>query len=58
MQTQHNIWELVMGEVKQHGAQQDDQSVLLRRVLQEQEFLTQSLKTDAASEFGHHPPQL
>jgi serine phosphatase RsbU (regulator of sigma subunit) len=26
------IWELVMGEVKQHGAQQDDQSLLLLRV--------------------------
>ena len=23
------IWELVMGEVRQHGAQQDDQSLLL-----------------------------
>jgi len=28
------IWELVMGEVKQHGTQQDDQSLLLLRVLQ------------------------
>jgi phosphoserine phosphatase RsbU/P len=28
------IWELVMGEVKQHGAQQDDQSLLLLRVRQ------------------------
>jgi serine phosphatase RsbU (regulator of sigma subunit) len=27
------IWELVMGEVKQHGVQQDDQSLLLLRVL-------------------------
>jgi serine phosphatase RsbU (regulator of sigma subunit) len=26
------IWESVMGEVKQHGAQQDDQSLLLLRV--------------------------
>ena len=26
------IWELVMGEVKQHGVQQDDQSLLLLRV--------------------------
>jgi serine phosphatase RsbU (regulator of sigma subunit) len=26
------IWELVMGEVRQHGAQQDDQSLLLLRV--------------------------
>ena len=26
------IWELVMGEVKQHGLQQDDQSLLLLRV--------------------------
>jgi hypothetical protein len=26
------IWELIMGEVKQHGAQQDDQSLLLLRV--------------------------
>jgi len=26
------IWELVMGQVKQHGAQQDDQSLLLLRV--------------------------
>ena len=43
------IWELVMGEVRQHGTQQDDQSLLLLRVRQPQEFLTQSLKTDAAS---------
>jgi serine phosphatase RsbU (regulator of sigma subunit) len=28
------IWELVMGEVRQHGAQQDDQSLLLLRVRQ------------------------
>lgn len=28
------IWELVMGEVKQHGVQQDDQSLLLLRVSQ------------------------
>jgi len=28
------IWELVMGEVNQHGVQQDDQSLLLLRVLQ------------------------
>lgn len=28
------IWALVMGEVRQHGAQQDDQSLLLLRVLQ------------------------
>jgi len=28
------IWELVMGEVKQHGPQQDDQSLLLLRVRQ------------------------
>jgi serine phosphatase RsbU (regulator of sigma subunit) len=28
------IWELVMGEVKQHGVQQDDQSLLLVRVRQ------------------------
>jgi sigma-B regulation protein RsbU (phosphoserine phosphatase) len=28
------IWELVMGEVKQHGVQQDDQSLLLLRVRQ------------------------
>jgi len=28
------IWELVMGEVKEHGAQQDDQSLLLLRVRQ------------------------
>lgn len=27
------IWELIMGEVKQHGVQQDDQSMLLLRVL-------------------------
>jgi hypothetical protein len=26
------IWELVMGKVKQHGIQQDDQSLLLLRV--------------------------
>ena len=26
------IWEVVMGEVKQHGAQQDDQSLLLLRI--------------------------
>jgi hypothetical protein len=39
-----------MGQVKQHGAQQDDQSLLLLGVRQYQEFLTQSLKTDAASE--------
>jgi len=26
------IWESVMGEVKQHGAQQDDQSLLLLRL--------------------------
>jgi sigma-B regulation protein RsbU (phosphoserine phosphatase) len=26
------IWEFVMGEVKQHGVQQDDQSLLLLRV--------------------------
>ena len=26
------IWELVMGEVKRHGVQQDDQSLLLLRV--------------------------
>ena len=26
------IWELVMGEVKKHGAQHDDQSLLLLRV--------------------------
>ena len=26
------IWEVVMGEVKQHGAQQDDQSLLLIRI--------------------------
>ena len=26
------IWDLVMGEVKQHGVQQDDQSLLLLRV--------------------------
>lgn len=26
------IWKLVMGEVNQHGAQQDDQSLLLLRV--------------------------
>jgi serine phosphatase RsbU (regulator of sigma subunit) len=26
------IWELVMGEVRQHGTQQDDQSLLLLRV--------------------------
>jgi len=43
------IWELVMGEVRQHGTQQDDQSLLLLRVRQPQEFLRQSLKTDAAS---------
>lgn len=29
-----HIWELVMGEVKQYGVQQDDQSLLLLRVLQ------------------------
>jgi len=28
------IWEMVMGEVRQHGAQQDDQSLLLLRVRQ------------------------
>jgi serine phosphatase RsbU (regulator of sigma subunit) len=28
------IWELLMEEVKQHGAQQDDQSLLLLRVRQ------------------------
>ena len=28
------IWELVMGEVRQHGVQQDDQSLLLLRVRQ------------------------
>jgi hypothetical protein len=28
------IWELVMREVQQHGAQQDDQSLLLLRVRQ------------------------
>jgi len=27
------IWELIMGEVKQHGVQQDDQSLLLLRTL-------------------------
>lgn len=26
------IWEMIMGEVKQHGVQQDDQSLLLLRV--------------------------
>jgi sigma-B regulation protein RsbU (phosphoserine phosphatase) len=26
------VWEVVMGEVKQHGAQQDDQSLLLIRI--------------------------
>ena len=26
------IWEVIMGEVKQHGAQQDDQSLLLLRI--------------------------
>jgi phosphoserine phosphatase RsbU/P len=26
------IWETVMGEVRQHGSQQDDQSLLLLRV--------------------------
>jgi phosphoserine phosphatase RsbU/P len=29
-----HIWELVMGEVKRYGVQQDDQSLLLLRVLQ------------------------
>jgi len=28
------IWELAMGEVRQHGPQQDDQSLLLLRVRQ------------------------
>lgn len=28
------LWDLVMQEVKQHGVQQDDQSLLLLRVLQ------------------------
>jgi serine phosphatase RsbU (regulator of sigma subunit) len=28
------IWELVMGEVRRHGLQQDDQSLLLLRVLE------------------------
>ena len=27
------LWELIMGEVKQHGAQQDDQTLLLLRVV-------------------------
>jgi phosphoserine phosphatase RsbU/P len=31
-QSLSQIWELVMGEVKQHGVQQDDQSLLLLRV--------------------------
>jgi sigma-B regulation protein RsbU (phosphoserine phosphatase) len=33
-QPMSQIWQLVMGEVKQHGAQQDDQSLLLLRVRQ------------------------
>jgi serine phosphatase RsbU (regulator of sigma subunit) len=33
-QPMSQIWELVMGEVRQHGAQQDDQSLLLLRVRQ------------------------
>jgi serine phosphatase RsbU (regulator of sigma subunit) len=28
------IWELIMNEVRQHGVQQDDQSLLLVRVIQ------------------------
>jgi serine phosphatase RsbU (regulator of sigma subunit) len=27
------LWELIMGEVKRHGVQQDDQTLLLLRVL-------------------------
>jgi hypothetical protein len=27
------LWELIMGEVKRHGMQQDDQTLLLLRVL-------------------------
>jgi serine phosphatase RsbU (regulator of sigma subunit) len=27
------LWELIMGEVKRHGAQQDDQTLLLLRVV-------------------------
>jgi serine phosphatase RsbU (regulator of sigma subunit) len=27
------MWELIMGDVKQHGVQQDDQTLLLLRVL-------------------------
>jgi serine phosphatase RsbU (regulator of sigma subunit) len=33
-QSLSQIWELVMREVRQHGAQQDDQSLLLLRVRQ------------------------
>jgi phosphoserine phosphatase RsbU/P len=33
-QSLSQIWELVMREVQQHGAQQDDQSLLLLRVRQ------------------------
>jgi hypothetical protein len=29
----HFLWELIMGEVKRHGVQQDDQTLLLLRVL-------------------------
>jgi serine phosphatase RsbU (regulator of sigma subunit) len=27
------LWELIMGEVKRHGVQQDDQTLLLLRVV-------------------------
>ena len=27
------LWELIMGEVKRHGVQQDDQTLLLLRVI-------------------------